>query len=139
MVDKISWLGSPEARIINIRKFRQYINTLPFKKAIVETKKNWDAGPRINNSSFHISNIDSWPTPWDLFSQSFFSIEDQTLGIFYTLLLSDHAKMHSIKLAIAEDIIQGEKPVIVIDNYPLTNYNISAIITENTIKNKLGE
>lgn len=138
MSDKIAWLGTPESRIISIRKFRKYIDTLPFEDAVVLIKENWDSGPRINKPHFDISKVDEWPTPWDLFGQTTFCINSQALGTFYTLLLSEHGKQHDIKLAIIEDIIQGEKAAIVLDDYPLTDYNVSSIVKREDIKHKLG-
>jgi hypothetical protein len=139
MTNTIAWLGSPESRIISIRKFRQYINTLPFEEAVEETRKNWNAGPKINKPHFDISNVNDWPTPWDLFGQSTFCVNSQALGTFYTLILSDHIKQHDIKLAIIEDVILGEKISFIIDNYPTTGLIISSIIEPSDIKSKLGE
>jgi hypothetical protein len=138
MIDKIQWLGTPESRIISIRKFRKFIDNLPFEKAVMLTQQNWNSGPHINKLHFDISKVDDWPTPWDLFGQSTFCSNSQILGIFYTLLLSEHSKQHNIKLAISEDVIQGEKVNIVFDNYPLDNLNISSIVTKENLKTKLG-
>lgn len=136
--DRIAWLGTPESRIISIRKFRKYIDTLPFEQAVELIKSNWESGPKINKPKFDISNIKYWPTPWDLFSQTTFCINSQALGTFYTLLLSEHGKHHEIKLAIIEDIIQGEKVTIVLDNYSLSDYNVSTIVRREDIIDKLG-
>jgi len=138
MADKIAWLGTPESRIISIRKFRKYIDTLPFEQAVETIKTNWDSGPRINKPHFDIAKVDQWPTPWDLFGQTTFCVNSQALGTFYTLLLSEHGKEHDIKLAIIEDIIQGEKAAIVLDDYPLTDYTVSSIVKREDILSKLG-
>ena len=136
--EKIQWLGTPESRIISIRKFRKYIDSLPFEQAVKLIRENWDSGPRINKPHFDISKVEEWPIPWDLFSQTTFCINSQALGTFYTLVLSEHAKSHDIKLVIIEDVIQGEKAAIVLDDYPLDNLVISNVITVNDIKQKLG-
>lgn len=138
MNDQITWIGTPEARIISIRKFRKYIDGLPFEKAVSLTQKNWNSGPRINKPHFDISKVDEWPTPWDLFGQPTFCSNSQALGTFYTLILSGHGKEHDIKLAIIEDVIQGEKAAIVLDNFQLTNYNVSTMVGPLDIKHKLG-
>jgi len=134
----IQWLGTPEARIISIRKFRQYIDGLPFDKAVQLTRENWDSGPRIKKLQFDISKIVEWPTPWDLFGQNIFCANAQALGFFYTLVLSEHSKKHDIKLAIIEDVIMGEKPAIVLDNCPIME-TVSAVYGSVDIKEKLGE
>jgi hypothetical protein len=137
MEASIAWLGTPESRIISIRKFRKYIDSLPFEKAVVLTRENWESGPRINKLQFDISKVDEWPTPWDLFGQNIFCANAQTLGTFYTLILSNHSKNHDIKLAIIEDIIGGEQPAIVLDNCPIKE-TVSTVIGQSDIKNKLG-
>ena len=137
MKESIRWLGSPESRILSIRNFRKYIERLPFDQAVMLTRENWQSGPRINKLQFDISKVEEWPTPWDLFGQSIFCANSQILGVFYTLILSEHSKQHNIKLAIIEDIIQGEKPAIVLDNFPLKE-TVSTVITPSDIKVKLG-
>ncbi len=114
MKNEILWLGTPESRILSIRKFRKYIDTIPFEQAVKLTQENWNAGPRINKLNFDISNVDSWPTPWDLFGQTVFCPNSQILGAFYTLSLSNHAKNHKIELIIKQDILGGV-PNIAID------------------------
>ena len=138
MTAQISWLGTPEARILSIRKFRQYIDKLPFDQAISETSQNWKSGPKVIKPKFDISKVNEWPTPWDLFSQSTFCANSQAVGTFYTLILSEHAKDHDIKMAIIEDIINGEKPALIFDNFSLTGLDISLIINKKDITNKLG-
>jgi hypothetical protein len=138
MNNHISWLGTPESRIISIRKFRQYIDELPFEKAVDLTRENWNSGPRINKPHFDIAKVEEWPTPWDLFSQNTFCANSQALGFFYTLVLSEHGKQHDIKLAITEDIIFGEQPLIIMDNEPIQDLAVSCMIGQNDIKNKLG-
>ena len=80
MNDKIQWLGTPESRILSIRKFRKYIDNLPFEKAVTLTRENWQAGPRINKFQFDISKVDECPTPWNLFSQNIFCSNSQEIG-----------------------------------------------------------
>ena len=136
--DSIQWLGSPESRIISIRKFRKYIDDLPFDKAVKLTSENWNSGPKINKLCFDISKVEDWPTPWDLFGQSTFCANSQILGTFYTLVLSKHNKSHDIKLAIVEDIIQGERPLLITDDLPLNELMISCVVKPENIKTKLG-
>ena len=138
--DKIKWLGKPEARILSIRKFRQFINTLPFDDAAKLTQKNWMSSPRINNFQFDLTNVNSWPNPWELFSQQIFCANSQVLGAFYTLLLSEHAKEHDISLVVLDDVISGIQGAIVCDDYPIGNeFKVVNTVTSKDISNKLGE
>lgn len=139
-MNDIAWLGKPEERIINIRKFREHINTLSFQEAVKLTIDNWFSAPKLNKNQFDLSNIDDWPTPWNLFGQQTFCINAQTLGVFYTLILSDHIKYHDIKIAIVDDIITGYKPAIILDNYKVPKeYKIIVCFDKNDVKKKLGE
>jgi hypothetical protein len=137
--EQIQWLGTPEARIISIRKFRNYINSLEFKDAVAITKEKWESGPYINKSYFNIYNIEEWPTPWNLFGQSVYCKNSQLLGIFYTLIMSKHSKHHNIKLVISKDIIYGENVLIICDDELNEKLNISAVFTSEDIKSKLGD
>ena len=135
----IQWLGSPESRILSIRKFRKYIDGLSFEDAVKITQQNWESGPRVNKLHFNITDIDDWPTPWDLFSQQTFCKNSQALGVFYTLIMSDHAKKHDIKLAILNDVIQGECVANIFDNKYPSDWSVSNMIRPADIKIKLGE
>lgn len=137
IVGKIAWLGKPETRIISIRKFRQYIDTVPYEDAVKLVQKNWNNSPKIKKNQFDLQNIKQWPSPWELFSQSIFCSNSQVVGAFYTLLLSDHAKTHDISLAIIDDVIRGINGAIVLDNFELTNYNVLSIIKKDDILKKL--
>lgn len=139
--DRIKWLGTPEERILSIRKFRKYIDTLSFEEAIKLTQNNWIDSPRINTLQFDITEIDKWPTPWELFSKNVFCKNSQVLGAFYSLILSKHIEDHNIELVLVDDVINGVKGAIVLDKAPLKKIKGSVIKTINKkdLKNKLGE
>lgn len=134
---EIKWLGTPEDRILSIRKFREYINTLPFVDAVRLTQKVWNGSPSIKANQFDFCDVADWPTPWELFSQPIYCIHSQVLGAYYTLVMSNHINAHSINLVITEDIIGGIKILIVIDDSPLTNYNVIATIKGTDVLKKL--
>jgi len=139
--DKIKWLGKPEERILSIRKFRKYIDTIPFHQAVKFTQENWINCPRINNLQFDITEVDQWPTPWELFGNSVFCQNSQVLGAFYTLILSKHIDVHTIELIIVDDIINGVKGAIVLDKSPLKLIQGTPLktISISDLTNKLGE
>ena len=134
----IQWLGTPESRILSIRKFRKYIDNLKFEDAVSLTQKNWESGPRVNKLHFNIAEVNDWPTPWDLFSQQTFCKNSQALGIFYTLIMSDHAKDHDIQLAVIDDVVRGECIALVVDNCYPHNWSISNMIKKEDVKVKMG-
>jgi hypothetical protein len=139
--DKIKWLGKPEERILSIRKFRKYIDTISFDQAVKLTQNNWINSPKINNLQFDITEVDSWPTPWELFSNSVFCQNSQILGAFYTLILSKHIETHSIELIIVDDVINGVNGAIVLDKSPLKIIKGEPLktISITDLTEKLGE
>lgn len=142
---EIQWLGSPEARILSIRKFRKYLDTLEFQNAIGACKENWENSPLIKKPQFELSNVVEWPNPWDLFSQQIFCDNSRALGMFYTLMLSKHSETHDIKFGILQDIIQGEKGIVLLDGYEeilknkFNDWMTIQLVTKDEIKDKLGE
>lgn len=134
---KVAWLGKPEARILSIRAFRKYIDTISFEEAVKLVQKNWNNSPKIKKFQFELQDITHWPTPWELFSQTIFCANSQVVGAFYTLLLSEHVKKHDFSLAIIDDVIQGINGAIVLDNFPLTNLNVVTMIKRENILKKL--
>ena len=140
--NQIAWLGKPENRILNIRAFRKYIDTLSLSDAISATQSNWNASPRINKNEFNLANVEEWPTPWDLFSQPVYCSNAQILGAFYTLVLSDHAREHAIEIVFCNDAVFGEIGSIIVDRDklpPLDESSITRIIAANDISHKLGD
>jgi hypothetical protein len=113
--NEISWLGTPEDRILSIRKFRKHIEEIPFNEAIDTTKNIWEGSPKINKLYFDISKVSEWPSPWDLFSQNSYCSNSKTLGAFYTLILSKHNQNHDIKLVVLNDNVFGESTIITAD------------------------
>jgi hypothetical protein len=115
-MNKILWLGTPESRIISIRKFRQYISTLSINEAVELTKKEWKASPSIKKEQFNIENIEEWPNPWNLFGLPYHCNNSQTIGMLYSLIMSEHGKNHTINLAIFYDVVIGQYSKILIDD-----------------------
>lgn len=137
----IKWLGTPEERILSIRQFRKYIDTLSFEEAVKLTQNNWIDSPRINTLSFDILETEKWPSPWELFSKNVFCQNSQVLGVFYTLIMSKHIENHNIELVLVDDIINGVKGAIVLDKAPLKKAKgkVIKLINKNDLKTKLGE
>jgi hypothetical protein len=136
--NQIAWLGKPETRILNIRAFRKYIDTLPFDAAVSVTQYIWETSPRLNKIHFNIANVEEWPNPWELFSQTAYCSNSQTLGAFYTLILSEHVKEHEIGLAIINDTILGEQVKIITEKTQEFSKDM-LVIKASDITYKLGD
>ena len=138
-MNNIQWLGLPESRILSIRNFRKHIESLSFDEAVQLTKENWGYSPRVNLTQFDFSDIHTLPSPWELFGQKFFCVNGMVLGIFYTLALSVHSKIHNIEIGIQEDLISGDSPLLILDSFPLTDKNILFKINKQDLKKQIGE
>ena len=136
---KIAWLGNPEAKILSIRQFRKYIDTLPLAQALSVTLDNWQVSPHVNKQQVNIVNVADWPNPWDLFGQLTFCSNSQILGAFYTLILSEHAKQHHITLVITHHAIDGVQAQIIVNGQIPSDCEILDVITSEDIHDKLGE
>lgn len=138
---EISWLGSPEERIISIGKFRNYIDTLTLDEAIQETLKNWITSPKVKKIKSNIIDTNNWPGPWELFSQNYFDEYEQILGAFYTLILSRQIEFLDYYFTIGEHIIYGVEVDFVKYEDLTNNHNIKKISARevlNKIKSKKG-
>ncbi|VVC05147.1 Uncharacterised protein [uncultured archaeon] len=133
-IKSIQWVGTPEERIVSTRKFRQYVNGLDFSTAIEKVKQVWMESPTIVKEQFNIMDESSYPSPWDLFSWNFFSPNAKILGMFYTLLLSNHSQHHDIWLGIAEDMLEGERAELVVDFDPRKKYTYQKMISKYDLR-----
>lgn len=76
------------------------ISKLSLKEAINKTIEIWNHSPKVNKPTINISNYSQWPDPWELLSKEIYCNLAQNLGIFYTLKLSNHEDIQSIKFKI---------------------------------------
>ena len=137
--DRITWLGSPESRILSIRQFRKHIDTLDLLPAVKLAQSVWMNSPRIQKELFNLQDVKSWPNPWELFSQPVFCKNSVAVGLFYTFILSKHATDHTINFVIINDSLYGLKGDIIFDTNILTGGQVVGIIKEDDIREKLGE
>ena len=66
-----------------------------------------------------------------------FSENEQVLGTFYTLILSNHAKEHDISLGVI-DYLTTIQLELIIDSEPLSDFKVINIINVSDLKIQLG-
>lgn len=87
----------------------------------------WNMAP-ISNRYLDYHDCYTWPDPWTLVDTNDFDDSSTSLGMFYTLLLSDgnHWDANRIKLAmLRNDRISKECLACVVDDRWLLGYDIS--------------
>lgn len=71
------------------RKFRLEISNLPLEHAVKRTNEFWLNCPFM---PFYLdpAQPENWPNPWELIEENYYCDLAKTLGIIYTLHLTDH-------------------------------------------------
>lgn len=111
----IKWLSSPEIKILNWREFRRKISDMPVKSALQDTATLWKNCPKLQKNLFDINDVENWPDPWQLISQTAYCESSQTLGIYYTLSLTD--KFTEIYVETGKTTLGLEQSRVHVQNY----------------------
>lgn len=96
------WTLCPEDRLIEWRKFREHLCDLTKEEAIHETALLWSKAP-ISNQWLAADLIKDWPNPWELLHYNYYDDISITLGMVYTLVLSDD-RFNAVFIKILTDI-----------------------------------
>lgn len=83
------WNLKPEERLREWKSFRNYISGLPLQSALAETSKLWSYAPYVSHY-LAPDLVSEWPDPWLLIHENYYCDLAKTLGMFYTLYLSQH-------------------------------------------------
>lgn len=91
-----------EDRLRAWREFRYSIGCLPMDQALQQTVELWGRAPFI---PYHLDSKDpeSWPGPWQLLDENIYCDLAKSLGIMYTMLLTEHRNNLDIEIRIYKD------------------------------------
>lgn len=83
------WLLGPSERLHDWKEFRNKIGTVDVYQAIVDTCHLWSYAPYVN---YYLppEKPEDWPDPWVLLYENYYCDLAKTLGMLYTLYLSNH-------------------------------------------------
>ena len=95
------WTNGPEKRLLSWREFREHISKLSKEEAILETARLWSQAP-ISNQYLAADLIDDWPDPWQLIHYNHYDDISITLGMVYTLVLTDD-RFDNIEIIVLHD------------------------------------
>lgn len=100
------WTDGPEKRLLSWREFREYISKLSKEEAILETARLWSQAP-ISNQYLAADLLKDWPDPWQLIHYNHYDDISITLGMVYTLVLTDD-RFDDIFIAVLKDESTGD-------------------------------
>lgn len=91
-----------EDRLRSWREFRYSIGAMPLESALQQTVELWSRAPFI---PYHLNSKDSksWPGPWQLLDENIYCDLAKSLGIMYTMLLTEHRNNLEIEIRIYKD------------------------------------
>lgn len=85
--------------------FRQQLNLLTLNDAIEKTGHLWSYAPFVNRY-LCITDIKNWPSPWELIYENTYCDVAKSLGMLYTLHLTNHRP--NLEIRIYTDLITKE-------------------------------
>lgn len=96
------WQSTVQDRLDSWRQVRESFNHLNFEQSLLATTKLWSFAPYVNHYlDYHYP--DSWPDPWNLLADNYYCDLAKTLGMLYTLYLSNHGTQHEYSIKIMVD------------------------------------
>ena len=78
-----------EDRLRSWREFRYSINNLNLEQALRRTVELWARAP-FTPYNLDINTPENWPDPWQLVEENVYCDIAKSLGIMYTIMLTDH-------------------------------------------------
>ena len=98
------WNDSYHSLLIEWANLREVVRSLPLEKALLKTQTFWDEAP-ICNPYFHITEPETWPSPWELLADKCFCELAKALGICYTLILAKHDEVNSLHIVQTDNYV----------------------------------
>jgi len=91
-----------EDRLRSWREFRESINSISLAAALQQTVELWNSAP-FTPYYLDNSNPESWPDPWQLLDENIYCDVAKSLGIVYTMLLTEHRTELDIEFRVYRD------------------------------------
>jgi hypothetical protein len=126
------WYQKSDQRLAAWRELRQEINTIPLDAALCRVSEFWSFAPYV---TYYLdpARPQDWPDPWLLLSENYYCDLAKTLGIFYTIALTDHG-VNDLKLRILYDINRKEQiNIVVVNNKQVINYHFAEVVNTDVI------
>ena len=108
------WNLRSEQRLSEWKRFRGEISNMPLEQAIQATTHLWSYAPFVG---YYLdpSNPKEWPDPWILLDENYYCDVAKSLGMLYTLALSEHGKNINLDLRFVKDKNGNTSHLVYID------------------------
>jgi hypothetical protein len=128
----------PEDRILTWRSFRKSLSKWPDEIELVA--KNWAQAPLVNHYlCYH--DVENWPDPWALIADNLYCDIAVSLGMLYTLHLSDypHKEMLVLKGFKLKNSHKYYNLLFCEEGKYILNFNCGQVVNTLTISDNVEE
>ena len=122
-------------RILKWREWRNTLSDLSLNDCLQEIAITWAKAPIVNHY-LTPDNIEEWPNPWNLINDNIYCDLSITLGMFYTLILSDNKNLpDNVKIEIYKVNSEWINLCSIEDGLYMLNWIPRAVVNKTTIPN----
>jgi hypothetical protein len=132
------WTIKPDERLRYWRQFRLKISENDLEKALNDTVNLWSYAPYVSHY-LHPNDLSEWPDPWTLVHENYYCDIAKSLGMLYTLYLSDHWKktIDNLELRIYSSPLDVLNTVWVNGGKYILNLEFNTIVNKSSITKDL--
>lgn len=132
------WNLNSDERLRHWRHFRKEIGTKSLESALKDTVNLWSYAPYVSHY-LHPLDISNWPDPWTLVHENCYCDLAKSLGMLYTLYLSDHYKngIKNLEIRIYEGNLDRFNTVWVNGGKYILNLEFNTVVNKSSINNDL--
>lgn len=126
------WNLRPLDRIFHWKDFREGLRFLTLEECLVEVSHLWSFAPFVN---YYLDpeSCAKWPDPWTLLHENYYCDLAKTLGMFYTIALSEHGK-NKIVLSILEHKKKKEQiNIVIVNDTHILNYDFNSVVNSKKV------
>lgn len=121
-------------RILKWREWRNSLADLTKGDCLKEVAITWAKAPLVNHYLIP-DDIKDWPDPWTLINDNIYCDLAITLGMFYTLSLSDNPHIDNVNIEIYKSSEGWINLCSVDQGLYMLNYSPGLVVNKSTIPN----
>lgn len=132
------WNLKPDERLREWKTFRRQLGQLELEEACKQAAHLWSYAPYVNYYLDPAQNENPWPDPWTLLHENYYCDVAKSLGMLYTLYLSDH-RPEDIELRIYWDPAAREaRNLVWLDKGKyILNFTFDEVVNKKQLDNSL--
>lgn len=132
------WNLKPDERLREWKSFRRQIGQLDIGQACQQATHLWSYAPYVNYYLDPAQKDNPWPDPWTLLHENYYCDIAKSLGMLYTLYLSDH-RPEDIELRIYWDpeAVQAYNLVWLDKGKYILNFSFDEVVNKQQLDKSL--